>query len=66
MTQTLTPEHYRAIGEIVVVWAKLEAHLFQALRKLTRMTMQEALLVYWQMGYRERAIVLQGEVARFV
>lgn len=26
------------------------------------MTMQEALLVYWQMGYRERAIVLQGLV----
>ncbi len=62
MHQTLTPDHYRSIGEIVVVWAKLEAHLFQALRKMTRLTMQEALLVYWQMGYRERATVLQGLV----
>jgi hypothetical protein len=56
----LTNDHYQGIGEIVVVWAKLETHVVKSLRALSRMTMKDALIVYWQMGYRERLTVLRG------
>ena len=62
MPMNLLPEHYQGIGEVVVVWAKLEAHVVRALRSLTRMTFKEALIVYWQMGHRERVAVLRGLV----
>jgi len=62
MPKNLSPEHYQGIGEIIVVWAKLEAHVVRALRSLTRMTFKEALVVYWQMGHRERVNVLRGLV----
>ena len=60
MASDLTQEHYQGIGEVVVVWAKLEAHIVKALRSLSRMTLKEALVVYWQMGHRERVTVLRG------
>ena len=62
MPKPISPEHYQSVGEIVVVWAKLEAHLFQALRNVSRLKMREGLIVFWQMGYRERMTVLQGLV----
>ena len=60
MGKGLTAEHYQGIGEVVVVWARLETHIVKVLRALTRMTMKEALVIYWQMGYRERLTVLRG------
>jgi hypothetical protein len=67
MPMNLSPEHYQGIGEVVVVWAKLEAHVVRVLRSLTRMTFKEALVVYWQMGHRERVAVLRGLVcAKYV
>ena len=62
MPMNLLPEHYQGIGEVVVVWARLEAHVVRVLRSLTRMTFKEALIVYWQMGHRERVAVLRGLV----
>ncbi|MFZ6720515.1 hypothetical protein [Undibacterium sp. Ji49W] len=57
---SLTSEHYQSIGEIVVVWAKLEIHIVKVLRTLSRMTFKEALVVYLQMGFREKLTVLRG------
>lgn len=67
MPMNLSPEHYQGIGEVVVVWAKLEAHVVRVLRSLTRMTFKEVLVVYWQMGHRERVAILRGLVcAKYV
>ena len=65
MAKVLAPEHYQGIGEIVVVWAKLEAHVFKVLHTLTRVKLKEALIVYWQMGYRERLTVLHGLIIAY-
>ena len=62
MPMNLSPGHYQGIGVVVVVWAKLEAHVVRVLRSLTRMSFKEALVVYWQMGHRERVTVLRGLV----
>ena len=59
---SLTQEHYQGIGKVIVVWARVEAHIVKALRALTRMSFKEALVVYWQMGHRERVTVLRGLV----
>ena len=55
----LSAEHYQGIGEIVVAWARIETHLVRILRSLTRVSFKEALIVYWQMQYRERLTVLE-------
>ena len=60
MANLLTPEYFQGIGEVIVVWARLESHVFKILRALTGMKMKEALVVYWQMGFRERLTVLRG------
>lgn len=58
--ELLTPEHYQGLGEVCVAWARIETHLFRALRTISRLSFKESLIVFWQMQYRERMSVLEG------
>jgi hypothetical protein len=50
----ITDDHYKAIGEVVVTWARLENHTVRALQALLQTDFNSALAVFWHMQYRER------------
>ncbi len=50
----ITDDHYKAIGEVVVTWARLENHTVRALQALLTIDFNSALAVFWHMQYKER------------
>jgi hypothetical protein len=50
----ITPEHLQGIGEIIVVWARLEAHMLRALRALLKIKWSNALSLFWHTDYQHR------------
>jgi hypothetical protein len=55
----ITPRHYQGIGEVIVTWARLETHLLQTLRALLGLTLNQAYVLFWEMGFSERSTRLR-------